>query len=91
MSRLIVLNTHSDDTLDKALKTDSEVVLMQDAVFFTNKNVEANNKLRDHKVYALESDVVKRGLKDMLIDGVELLDVDALVDLFFSGKTVINM
>ena len=76
MSRLVVMNTHNYDTLDKALKTESEVVLMQDAVLFTNKNVEANNKLRDHKIYALASDIEKRGLKDMVIDGVELIDVD---------------
>ena len=91
MSRLVVMNTHNDDTLDKALKTESEVILMQDAVLFTNKNVEANNKLRDHKIYALASDVEKRGLKDLVIDGVELIDVDVLVDLLFSGKTVLNM
>ena len=91
MSRLVVMNTHNDDTLDKALKTESEVILMQDAVLFTNKNVEANNKLRDHKIYALASDIEKRGLKDMVIDGVELIDVDVLVDLLFSGKTVLNM
>ncbi len=91
MSKLIVLNTHDDDTLDKALKIEADVILMQDAVLFTNKSIEANNKLQDHKIYALESDVVKRGLKDRLIDGVELIDVDALVDLLFSEKTVINM
>ena len=91
MSKLIVMNTHDMETLDKALSVDSEILLMQDAVHFTNNRIEANKKLQDHKIYALMSDIEKRGLKDRVLDNVELLDVDALVDLLFSGKTVINL
>ena len=91
MSKLIVMNTHDSETLDKALSVDAEILLMQDAVLFTNNRIEANNKLQDHKIYALVSDVEKRGLRDRVHDSVELIDVDALVDLLFSGKTVINL
>lgn len=91
MSKLIMINTHDEKTLDIALKTKAEIVLTQDAVLFTNKSVEANNKLQDHKIYALKSDVEKRGLKDRLLESIELIDIDTLVDLLFSGKTVINL
>jgi sulfur relay protein TusB/DsrH len=91
MSKLIILNTLDQETLEKALKTGAEILLMQDAVLFTNNGVEANKKLHDHKIYALVSDVEKRGLKDRVLQGIELIDVDAMVDLLFSGKTVINL
>ena len=91
MSKLIVMNTHDSESLDKALKAEVEVLLMQDAVLFANGSIEANNKLRDHKVYALESDVEKRGIKNRLLQNVELLNVDAVVDLLFSGKTILNL
>ena len=67
MSKLIVMNPHDSESLDKALKAEVEVLLMQDAVLFANGSIEANNKLRDHKVYALESDVEKRGIKNRLL------------------------
>ena len=91
MSKLVVMNSHDPETLDKALKANTEVLLMQDAVLFANKSVEANNKLLDHKIYALESDVEKRGIKNKLLQHVELINVDALVDLLFSGKTILNL
>ncbi|TRO51990.1 hypothetical protein E2P71_08320 [Candidatus Bathyarchaeota archaeon] len=91
MSKLIVMNTHDSESLDKALKAEAEVLLMQDAVLFANGSIEANNKLRDHKVYALESDVEKRGIRNRLLQNVELLNVDAVVDLLFSGKTILNL
>ena len=91
MSKLVVMNSHDPETLDKALKANAEVLLMQDAVLFANKSVEANNKLLDHKIYALESDVEKRGIKNKLLQHVELINVDALVDLLFSGKTILNL
>jgi len=91
MMKLIVMNTHDPETLEKALSVDGEILLMQDAVLFANNRVEANIKLQDHKIYALMPDVEKRGLKDRLLSNIDLLDVDGLVDLLFSGKTVINL
>ena len=91
MSKLIIMNTHDPENLDKALRIDAEILLMQDAVLFTNNRIEANKKLQDHNIYALMSDVEKRGLKDRVLENVDLLDMDALVNLLFSGKTVINL
>ncbi len=91
MSKLVVMNTHDSESLDKALMAEAEVLLMQDAVLFANGSIEANNKLRDHKIYALESDVEKRGIKNRLLQNVELINVDAVVDLLFSGKTILNL
>jgi sulfur relay protein TusB/DsrH len=85
------MNTYDAEALEKALKVDAEILFMQDAVFFTNNRITANKKLRDQKIYALMSDVEKRGLKDRVLENVELLDVDMLVDLLFSGKTVLNL
>ena len=91
MSKLIVMNTHDAETLSMALSVDAEILLMQDAVLFTNNRIAANKKFQDHKVYALKSDVEKRGIKDRVHGNVELIDIDSLVDLLFSGKTIINM
>jgi sulfur relay protein TusB/DsrH len=85
------MNTYDAEALEKALKVDAEILFMQDAVFFTNNRITANKKLRDQKIYALMSDVEKRGLKDRVFENVELLDIDMLVDLLFSGKTVLNL
>lgn len=89
--KLFVLNTHDMDTLDRALSLDGELLLIQDAVLFTNNRIEGHKKLNDHKIYALQSCVVKRGMMDRVSDDIELIDVDTLVDLLFSGKTVINL
>jgi sulfur relay protein TusB/DsrH len=85
------MNTHDEDTLDKALSVEGEILLMQDAVLFTNNRTEGYKKLDDHKIYALQSCIEKRGMKDRVRENVELIDVDAMVDLLFSGKTVINL
>jgi sulfur relay protein TusB/DsrH len=91
MNKLIIMNTHDPENLDKALSVDAEILLMQDAVLFINNRIEANKKLQDHNIYALMSDVEKRGLKDRVLENVDLLDMDTLIDLLFSGKTVINL
>lgn len=91
VSKLVVLNTRDEKMLTRALKLEGKIVLMQDAVLFTNSRVEANKCLLGYKIYALKSDVEKRGLSDRLLDNVELLDVDQLVDLLFSDKTVVNL
>ncbi|RLI03370.1 hypothetical protein DRO31_01950 [Candidatus Bathyarchaeota archaeon] len=91
VSKLVVLNTKDEKMLERALKMDAELLLMQDAVLFTNNRIEANNKLAAHKVYAVKRDAVKRGLSDRMLDTVELVDMDQLVDLLFSGKSVVNL
>lgn len=91
MSKLFILNTHDVDILEKALSVEGEILLMQDAVLLTNNRIEGHKKLDDHKIYALQSCIEKRGMKDRVRENVELIDVDAMVDLLFSGKTVINL
>ena len=91
VSKLVVLNTKDEMMLERALKMDAELLLMQDAVLFINNRIEANNRLATHKVYAVKRDAVKRGLSDRLLDNVELVDTDELVDLLFSGKSVVNL
>ncbi|MCW4012266.1 MAG: DsrH/TusB family sulfur relay protein [Candidatus Bathyarchaeota archaeon] len=91
MSKLVVLNTKDEQMLERALKMDAELLLMQDAVLFANNRIEANNRLAALKVYAVKRDAVKRGLSDRLLDNVELVDTDELVDLLFSGKSVVNL
>jgi sulfur relay protein TusB/DsrH len=77
--------------LKRAMKLKADIVLMRDAVYFTNIRIESNNNLRDHKVYALKQDVEKRGLSERLLDNVKLVDMSEFVDLLFSDKTVINL
>ena len=91
MSKLFVLNTHDVDALEKALSVEGEILLMQDAVLFTNNRIEGHKKLNDHKIYALQSCIEKRGMKDRITENIEQIDVNAMVDLLFSGKTVINL
>jgi sulfur relay protein TusB/DsrH len=91
MSKLIIMNTNDQKTLNKALQMETEILLMQDAVLFTNNKIEANKKFDNHMIYALKSDVEKRGLKDRILEQVILVDINEMVDLLFSGKTVINM
>ena len=85
------MNTQDSEALDKALSVGTEILFMQDAVYYTNNRIEANKKLQDLKIYALISDIENRGLKDRVLENVELLDLDELVDLLFRGKTVINL
>ena len=91
VSKLVVLNTKDEQMLERALKMDAELLLMQDAVQFANNRIEANNRLATHKIYAVKRDTVKRGLGDRLLDNVVLVDTDELVDLLFSGKSVVNL
>ena len=91
MTKLVVLNTKDDKMLERAVKLEAELLLMQDAVLYANKNVESNKKLAGLKVYAAKQDAFKRGLSDRLLDNVELVDTSQLVDLLFSEKQVINL
>lgn len=86
---LIVINTHDGNALRQALSTEADVLLMQDGVYFLNKA--RAHDFGDRRVYALGLDVEKRGLMDRLVDGVDLVDYDGMVDLLFSGVTVVNL
>jgi sulfur relay protein TusB/DsrH len=91
MKKLIILKNHDQLLLEQALKLNAEILLMQDAVLFSNSGISTNKKLTGTKIYALKRDVEARGIKDRIIQGINLVDYDEMVDLFFSGKTVLNL
>ena len=48
-------------------------------------------KLNDHRVYAPQSYIEKRRMRARVSKKVELFDVNTMIDLLFSDKTVINL
>ncbi len=97
MKRLIILKGTDDAALRLALNMDDTgVLLMQDAVYYAHNNTErahsVKNAIQEGKqIYVLEADTSKRGLADRTLEGVQGLDTDSLVDLLFSGATVLNL
>jgi len=89
--KLIVLNTHDEDILEKAMTAEADLLLMQDATIFCNNWRKNAPVFGDMKVYALKGDLEKRGLTERMIGGVELVDYDGMVDLLFSGYKVVNL
>ena len=89
--KLIVLNKNDMGTLRQALSVEAGILLIQDGVYFLNNAVADTPDFGERKVYALGVDVEKRGLADRLVNGVELIDYDGMVDLLFSGSTVVNL
>ncbi len=87
----ILINKHDPNALRQALSVDAKIILMQDGVFFLSSNGVDLPDLKDREVYALDMDVKKRGLSNNLIDGVKLVDYDGMIDLLFSGVTVVNL
>ena len=87
--RLVVINTDDKNAMKQALSLDADLMLIQNGVYFLNR---ANGPdLGDKKVYALDTDISKRGLTSRLVDGVEIIDYEGMVDLLFSGVTVVNL
>lgn len=86
---LTVINTNDLSALNRALRVETNVLLLQDGVYLLNNAM--NNKFGDTKVYALGVDVEKRGLSNRLVTGVDLVDYDEMVDLLFSSATVVNL
>jgi sulfur relay protein TusB/DsrH len=89
--KLIVVNKNDMGTLDQALSVDADILLIQDGAYFLNNAVADTPDFGDRKVYALGVDVEKRGLANRMVSGVELIDYDGMVDLLFSGATVVNL
>ncbi len=63
---------------------DAKVVLVQDGVYLDASALASSGK----KVYALASDVEKRGLKNRLGNSIELIDYSRLVDFIVEDKVV---
>lgn len=88
--KLIVINKNDSGALKQALSVETEILLIQDGVYFLNSKA-ANPDLSERKIHALRMDVEKRGLADRLIEGVNLVDYDGMVDLLFSSDKVVNL
>jgi sulfur relay protein TusB/DsrH len=89
--KLIVLNTHDENILEKAMNSKADLLLMQDAVLFCNNGRKDAPEFGDRKVYALKVDIEKRGLSDRMVDSIELINYNGVVDLLFSEYTVVNL
>jgi sulfur relay protein TusB/DsrH len=95
--KLFIINRQDDKALEIALSSKGgNIFLFQDAVYYLKSNSKTVNKLEEkaemeQKIFALESEVIKRGIREKLIAGVELITYDRLVDLLFEGYTVINL
>ncbi len=88
--KLIVINKNDSGALKQALSVETEILLIQDGVYFLNSKA-VNPDLGGRTIHALEMDVEKRGLADRLVDGVNLVDYDGMVDLLFSSENVMNL
>lgn len=93
---LYVVSQQDENLLKMLTESEGDFLLMQNAVYYINKDNEKNTYVIDaiekgKKVYALESDVTKRGILEKIIEGVELLNFEKIVDVLFSGYTVLNM
>jgi tRNA 2-thiouridine synthesizing protein B len=66
-------------------KDGSAVLLIEDGVYGAVKGASSSAMLEDAmkkvKVYALSADVDARGLKDRVMDGIELVDYAGFVNL----------
>jgi len=89
--KLIVLNTHDGDIMEKAMNVEADLLLMNDATLFCNSRRNDAPEFGGRNVYALKVDLEKRGLSDRMVDGIELVDYDRMVDLLFSDYTVVNL
>ena len=97
MDRLFLLRNLDVTALSLAAESESSVLLlMQDAVLMLNESRREARLIdavleRERPVYYLDKDAERRGLKGKLVSGAQPLDYDGVVDLLFSGATVINL
>jgi sulfur relay protein TusB/DsrH len=89
--KLIVLNTHDRDTLEKAMNAKADLLLMHDATLFCNNGRNDAPYFGERKIFALKVDLDKRGLLERMVNGVELVDYDDMIDLLFSDYVVVNL
>ena len=89
--KLIIVNKNDMGTLKQALNVEADILLIQDGAYFLNNAVADTPDFGDRKVYALGVDVEKRGLVDRMVPEAELINYDEMVDLLFSGATVVNL
>ena len=91
MSVLHVINKspfekNSLDTCLRLAKKGSAILLIEDAIYATQKNTAVAKKINtavvEHTVYALKPDLDARGIdKNAIIDGISLVDYEGFVQL----------
>lgn len=76
----------------KHLTKGSAVLLIEDGIYGALKGSSTSElverALMGHSIYALKPDVVARGMKDRLINGIQLIDYDGFVDLVVEHSSV---
>jgi sulfur relay protein TusB/DsrH len=102
MRNLFFLNSLNTDALSIVKKVsklgrETSIILIQDAINLALKDTRHTREMKSMldngvKVLLLDQDVKKRGLEDLLINNVELVDCDSLIDfLFLENQRVINL
>jgi sulfur relay protein TusB/DsrH len=102
MKNLFFLNTLNTDALSIVKKIseqgrETSIILIQEAILLALNNTEHTREMRSLldngvRVLLLDQDVEKRGVDDLLINNVELIDYDRLIDfLFLENQQVINL
>lgn len=97
MEKLYLLKNLDVDAL--SIVTESEcsgLLLMQDAIIMLNESRKESRLIKKmlekgRPVYYLGKDSERRGLNGKLVSGAQPLDYDSMVDMLFSGATVINV
>lgn len=84
-----------NNSLERCLNTakdGSTVLLIEDGVYGATKGTAASSMVEDAmkkvKVYALAEDVAARGVKDRVMDGIELVDYAGFVKLAADSSQV---
>jgi tRNA 2-thiouridine synthesizing protein B len=83
---------NSLETCLRVAKDGSSILFIEDGVYAALQNSKVSPVVEDAmkrvKVYALAPDLATRGVKDRLIEGIELVDYAGFVDLAAEHKTV---
>ena len=97
MPKIAYFITGGDDTGIKLalenLDDEVSIILIQNAVYSATKSkTDISEALKQNKtVYASKVDVELRGIKDLLHDGIKLVDYGEIVDLVFGQDTIVNL
>ena len=80
------------DSCLRLARPGSALLLIEDAVYAAARGNAAEQKIRQAvqtlKVYALAPDLEARGMKDAVIEGIELVDYGGFVDLVAGHRAV---
>ena len=97
MEKPYLLKNLDVNALSMAVESErSGLLLMQDATYMLNESRKESRLVKTmlekgRPVYYLGKVVERRGLTGKLVPGAQPLDYDGMVDLLFSGATVINV